>query len=200
MATVKNISGDYVITVASGTGNLTINADLDVVGNITSIYTTELKVADPFITVAADNNGAVQSIGLVAQKSTTTFAGFRWNTLGNAWQISPDVDADGGPITPYSTISTGSFAPSAPLNSVQYNSAGTFAGNAALTFDDTTSKLTLVGHQVFGNTALPANVANSVALYSNAVGSGGTGLYFTSADAADELVSKTKAIVFGIIF
>jgi len=39
-----------------------------------------------------------------------------------------------------------------------------------------------------------------VALYSNAVGSGGTGLYFTSAAANDELVSKSKAIVFAIIF
>jgi hypothetical protein len=47
---------------------------------------------------------------------------------------------------------------------------------------------------------LPANVANSVVLYSNTVGLGGTGLYFTSANAAGELVSKTKAIVFGIIF
>lgn len=93
MATVKNISGDYIITVASGTGNLTINADLDLAGNVT-----------------------------------------------------------------------------------------------------------VIGHQVFGNVALPANVANSVVLYSNTVGLGGTGLYFTSATAAGELVSKTKAIVFGIIF
>ena len=200
MATVKNTSGDYIITVAGGAGNLTINADLDVVGNITYIDTTELKVTDPFITVAAKNNGAIQSMGLVAQKTTTTFAGLRFNTVSGDWEISPAVNSAGAPITAYSTISTASSIPGAPANSVQYNSGSVFTGNSALTFDDSIDKLTLNGHLVFGNTAIPANVANSVAIYSNVTGSGGTGLYFTSAAAADELVSKTKAIVFGIIF
>ena len=68
MSTVKNTSGDYTITVADGLGLLTINADLDVVGNITYINSSELKVTDPFITVAANNNGAMQSMGLVAKK------------------------------------------------------------------------------------------------------------------------------------
>ena len=75
MSTVKNTSGDYTITVADGLGLLTINADLDVIGNITYIDSTELKVTDPFITVAANNNGAIQSMGLVAQTTTTTWAG-----------------------------------------------------------------------------------------------------------------------------
>jgi hypothetical protein len=186
MATVKNISGDYIITVASGAGNLTIDA--------------ELKVIDPFITVAAQNTGAIQNMGLVAQKTSTTFAGLRFNTASSSWEVSPAVDNAGVAITPYSALSTATATPGAPLNSVQFNSASTFSGNAALTFDAATAKLTLIGHQVFGNTALPTNVANSVALYSNTVALGGTGLYFTSANAADELVSKAKAIVFGIIF
>jgi hypothetical protein len=37
-------------------------------------------------------------------------------------------------------------------------------------------------------------------VYNKAVGSGGTGLYVVSASVDDELVSKSKAIVFGIIF
>ena len=88
MATVQNTSGDYTLTVAGGIGTFTINADLDVVGNITYIDTTELKVTDPFITVAAKNNGAIQSMGLVAQKTTTTFAGLRFNTVSGDWEIS----------------------------------------------------------------------------------------------------------------
>jgi hypothetical protein len=48
--------------------------------------------------------------------------------------------------------------------------------------------------------ATPAKVANAVVIFSNAVSAGGTGVYFTSAAAADELVSKSKAIVFSIIF
>jgi hypothetical protein len=61
--------------------------------------------------------------------------------------------------------------------------------------------LTIQGHEAFGNIGTtPALVSNSVVVYNKAVGSGGTGLYVVSASVDDELVSKSKAIVFGIIF
>ena len=202
MATVKNTSDDYTITVADGLGLLTINADLDVVGNITYIDSTELRVTDPFITVAYDNNGAIQSMGLVAQKSTTTYAGLRFNTVSGDWEISPAVNAAGGPITPYSTISSGAgSAPGAPANSVQFNGAGAFTGNAAFTFDAGNAKVNITGQLVLANiVSTPATTPNVAALYNKQVGSGGTGVYVISSAVNDELVSKTKAIVFGIIF
>ena len=203
MATVKTTSGDYTITVADGLGLLTINADLDVVGNITYINSTELKVTDPFITVAANNNGAIQSMGLVAQKTTTTFAGLRFNTVSGDWEISDSVDANGGPIQPYQQIAYGNIVatPAAPVNSVQFNNAGAFGGNSRFTFDVTNSKLGITGQVVLGNIATtPTATANSAALYNATEGSGGTGVYVRSNTVDDELCSKTKAIVFGIIF
>ena len=201
MATVKNTSDDYTITVADGLGLLTINADLDVVGNITYIDSTELRVTDPLITVAYDNNGAIQNMGLVAQKSSTTYAGLRFNTASGDWEISPAVDADGGAITPYSTISTGGSAPGLPFNAVQYNGAGTFTGNSAFTFDAGNAKVNITGQLVLANiVSTPATTPNVAALYNKEVGSGGTGVYVISPTVNDELVSKTKAIVFGIIF
>jgi hypothetical protein len=201
MATVKNTSDDYTITVADGLGLLTINADLDVVGNITYIDSTELRVTDPFITVAYDNNGAIQSMGLVAQKSTTTYAGLRFNTVSGDWEISPAVAADGAAITPYSTISTGGASPGLPFNSVQFNGAGTFTGNSAFTFDAGNAKVNITGQLVLANiVSTPATTPNVAALYNKQVGSGGTGVYVISPAVNDELVSKTKAIVFGIIF
>ena len=203
MSTVKNTSGDYTITVADGLGLLTINADLDVVGNITYIDSTELKVTDPFITVAANNNGALQSMGLVAQKTTTTFAGLRFNTVAGDWEISDSVAANGAPISAYVTIAAGntSTTPGAPANSVQFNSSNVFTGNSAFTFDSANSKVNIIGQVVLGNiAATPAATANSAALYNNTEGSGGTGVYVRSNTVDDELCSKTKAIVFGIIF
>lgn len=201
MATVKNTSDDYTITVADGLGLLTINADLDVVGNITYIDSSELRVTDPFITVAYDNNGAIQSMGLVAQKSTTTYAGLRFNTVSGDWEISPAVAADGAAITPYSTISTGGASPGLPFNSVQFNGAGTFTGNSAFTFDAGNAKVNITGQLVLANiVSTPATTPNVAALYNKQVGSGGTGVYVISPAVNDELVSKTKAIVFGIIF
>ena len=46
----------------------------------------------------------------------------------------------------------------------------------------------------------PANVAGATVLYANTVGSGGSGVYFVDGSTTDELVSKSKAIVYGIIF
>jgi len=155
MATVKNTSGDYTITVADGLGLLTINADLDVVGNITYIDSSELKVTDPFITVAANNNGAIQSMGLVAQKTTTTWAGLRFNTVSGDWEISDSVNAEGAPISPYATIAAGNTitAPGAPVSSVQFNQGNAFTGNSKFTFDSANSKVNITGQVVLGNIA-----------------------------------------------
>jgi len=202
MATVKNTSGNYTITVANGLGLLTINADLDVVGNITYIDSTELKVTDPFITVAANNNGALQSMGLVAQKTTTTFAGLRFNTVSGDWEISDSVDANGGPIQPYQQIAYGNIAgtPGAPVNSVQFNNAGAFGGNSKFTFDSTNTKLGITGQLVLGNiAATPTATANSAALYNNTEGAGGTGVYVRSTTVDDELISKRKAVVYSLV-
>jgi hypothetical protein len=202
MATVKNTSGNYTITVANGLGLLTINADLDVVGNITYIDSSELKVTDPFITVAANNNGAIQSMGLVAQKTTTTFAGLRFNTVSGDWEISDSVDANGAPISAYVTIASGniSTSPGAPVNSVQFNNAGTFGGNSKFTFDSANTKVGITGQLVLGNIATtPTATANSAALYNNTEGAGGTGVYVRSTTVDDELISKRKALAYSLV-
>ena len=202
MATVKNTSGNYTITVADGLGLLTINADLDVIGNITYIDSSELKVTDPFITVAANNNGAIQSMGLVAQKTTTTFAGLRFNTVSGDWEISDSVDANGAPISAYVTIASGniSTSPGAPVNSVQFNNAGTFGGNSKFTFDSANTKVGITGQLVLGNIAsTPTATANSAALYNNTEGAGGTGVYVRSTTVDDELISKRKALAYSLV-
>jgi hypothetical protein len=202
MATVKNTSGNYTITVADGLGLLTINADLDVIGNITYIDSSELKVTDPFITVAANNNGAIQSMGLVAQKTTTTFAGLRFNTVSGDWEISDSVDANGAPISAYVTIASGTVGgtPGAPVNSVQFNNAGVFGGNSKFTFDSVNTKVGITGQLVLGNIATtPAATANSAALYNATEGAGGTGVYVRSTTVDDELISKRKALAYSLV-
>lgn len=199
MATYKNTNGDWYITVDSGVGTIYVDGNLDVTGNIT--YVSEIAVNDAFIAVAANNNGTVTSMGLIATKvANTQWAGLRFNTITSQWEVSPSVYGNGAPISAYATIATGNVAVGGANTEIQFNNAGTFGANINLTYDFANSKLTLQGYQVFGNTATPANVANSVAVYSNVVGAGGTGLYFTSSEANDELVSKSKAIVFSIIF
>ena len=201
MATYKNISSDWYITVDSGQGTIYIDGNLDVAGNIT--YVSDIAVNDAFIIVAANNTGTVQEMGLVATKvANTAYAGLRFDVTSNAWQVSSSVAVNGAPVAAYANILTTSSSANAAGSDtqIQFNQGGVFGASGNLTFDYGNNKLTMLGYQVFGNTATPANVANAVALYSNVTGSGGTGLYFTSSSANDELVSKSKAIVFAIIF
>ena len=84
---------------------------------------------------------------------------------------------------------------------VQFNNAGSFGANANFTFDYTASRLKLQGSMAYGNIGnTPAIASNSVVVYNKPIGGGGTGLYVVSSSVNDELVSKSKAIVYGIIF
>jgi hypothetical protein len=216
MATYKRIDGDYNITtlgtddnVLITTHTVIIDGNLAVEGNVTYIETTDLIVDDPFILIAANNTGSGNSAlfpeqGVVTQTGGSSFAGIRFNNPTGTWQVSASVAANGAPITAYEDLALASNAalPGGNILDIQYNATGnTFGGSDTYTFDAGNVRVTLQGHQIFGNIATaPTAVANSVALYHNALGSGGTGLYVKSPAVEDELVSKTKAIVFGIIF
>jgi hypothetical protein len=199
MSTYKNTSGDLTLTGDNGLAILTINyANTVFNGNV--VYTVPSVTSSGFLTVAANNTGAITDGGLLMQTGPTTFSGLRFDTMTNAWQVSSSVTSLGAGAYANILTTTSALTAAGANTQVQFNQGGVFGASNNLTYDYSNSKLTLNGYEVLGNTATPANVANSVALYSNITGSGGTGLYFTSSSAADELVSKSKAIVFAIIF
>lgn len=198
MTTYKNTSGDYTITLANGVGNLTVNGNLDVQGNVTYIHTSDLKIDDPFITVAANNTGVITSMGMLAQTANTTYAGIRYNSSVGSWQVSGNVYANGNPVSSYANISTNAIAGS--NTQIQYNNSGAFGASANLTFDFSSNKLTLSGHMAYGNIgSSPSSVANAVVAYNKVVDSGATGLWVISSAVDDELISATQAKKFAII-
>lgn len=205
MPIFKTTSDNYIVNVgplvgSSYTGTMTVNGNLNVNGNVTSV--SDIAVNDAFIVVAANNTGTVTEMGLVAQKNLANWAGLRFDSSSNAWQISSSVDFNGAPIAAYSNIASGGTSTVAGANTqIQFNQAGMFGANGNLTFDYSANKITLNGHLALGNIgSTPAPVANSVVVYNKAVGAGGTGIYAISSSVDDELVSKSKAIVFSIIF
>lgn len=203
MATYKNISNDWYITVDSGVGTIYVDGNLDVSGNIT--YVSEIAVNDAFIAVASNNNGTVTSMGLLATKlANSTYAGLRFNTITSEWEISPSVYANGAPVTAYSAISTGNATVAGANTEIQFNQGGSFGATGNLTFDYTNNKLTVQGYEVLGNIATtPTAPSNAVALYNKTAGSGGTGLYVVGTSPTitdDELVSLTKARLMAIIY
>lgn len=204
MATYKNISDDWYITLDGGSGTIFVDGNLDVTGNIT--YVSELAVNDAFIIAAANNNGAVANVGFLATKNANTgsYAGLKFDIDANAWQISTSVYANGTPIVPYANLASGGTGvPGGNVSEIQINNGiGGFTANASLSYDIANNKLTLSGHQVLSNIgAAPTNVANSVIIYNNAPGAGSTGLYVTGNTVpADEVISLTRARLFSIIF
>ena len=204
MSTYKNISENWYITVDSGTGTIYIDGNLDVTGNIT--YVSELAVNDAFIVVASNNSPTanVTDSGLVTTKPTDpqTFAGLRFDSTVNAWQISPSVTISGAAITPYANIaSSGSTAAAGANTEIQFNNGGILGANANLTFDFANSRLTVQGTEVLGNIgSTPTSTANAVTIYNKAAGIGNTGLYVVGTGVNDEVISATKARLYSIIF
>lgn len=207
MATYKNISDNWYITVDSGAGTIYIDGNLDVTGNIT--YVSEIAVNDAFIIAGANNNATsnVSNVGFLAGKPTTptSYAGLKYNAIVGAWQIATDVYSNGSPNTSsYANIATTiSAANAAGSNTqVQFNDGGVFGASGNLTFDKTTNQLRVfIGSQVLGNIGTaPAAVSNAVVMYNLAPGSGQTGLYARTSNTQDELISATRARLYSIIF
>jgi len=139
---------------------------------------------------------------LLAQTGPATYAGLRFNVAGNIWEISPSVSNVGSPLINYAPISTISYPPGGGNSQIQFNNNSIFDGSSSLTFNRTTNTLTLSGSQVLknvGNT-IPTAIANATTIYSNPTQGGGTGLYVKTIDANDELISKSRAIIYSIIF
>jgi hypothetical protein len=202
MATYKTTSGDWYISLNNGLGTIYIDGNLDVTGNIT--YVTEIAVNDAFIIVAANNTGTVQDMGLVAQKTSNTFAGLRFDTAANAWQISSNVYGNGAPIAAYANLSLANAATTVAGSNtqVQFNQSGAFGASANLTFNYASQDLAVKGQMVLANiNSTPTTVANSVSLYNNQVGAGATSLYVVGNTVpTDEVVSATRARLWAIIF
>jgi len=213
MNTKKRIDGDYYIETINDGDRVIINAtamavngNLEVSGNLTYINTEQLDVKDPFIMVNSSNTATYQSnAGLLTHKTATTFAGIRYNTNDNKWELSTSTGTTGETGT-WSEIGTAVAGSVAGANTqVQFNNSGAFGASANFTFTDT-SQLNVTGNVNLStglqlkDSAAPGAVASTTILHGGTAGSGGTGIFFVDGTTVDELVSKSKAIVFGIIF
>ncbi|MEI6422812.1 MAG: hypothetical protein WCP55_11370, partial [Lentisphaerota bacterium] len=149
MASVKNINTDYTLNVGTpaGDGIFTVNAETLFTGNVT--YTVPSITTSSFLTVAANNTGAITDMGLLAQTNANLFAGLRFDVANSAWQTSNSVNSNGSPITAYANINN---PPGGPNTAIQFNVNGSFGGNANLTFNSSTRLLALGGNlSVSGN-------------------------------------------------
>lgn len=208
MPTYKRIDGDYNITTLNSdddviitTNTVKVIGNLDVAGNLTYINVTELNIRDPFILLNASNTGSyAANSGVLVHITSTDFAGIRYNDNSGQWEVSSNTTASGETGT-WTQIATGNTSVGGANTEVQFNDGGAFGGDPSFTFDKITSRVAIDGTlALVDQGTVPSPVAATSLLYSNVPSGGGSGVYFVYGSTADELVSKTKAIVYSIIF
>lgn len=209
MKNFKRVDGDYTISLVNTNDVLTLDSttvevtgNLEVTGNVTYINTEQVTVNDPFLLLNKDDADSYSAnSGIVVHKTATTFAGLRYNGDTNQWEISTGTDIDGTTGT-WNAIAGGASGTVAGSNThVQFNDSGAFGSEANFTYDKDLNQIGLDGSVALTDQSVaPSNVGNATVLYANTAGSGGSGVYFVDGTTSDELVSKSKAIVYGIIF
>lgn len=205
MAQTKKITGNLVIDPTGEVqiqGDMSITGNLNVTGTQTVLNTVETDIQDRQILL---NDGETGS-GV-----TGTYSGIRIDRglLDDAWLV---------------------FDESVDRFRASYDNGSTFQNIMAEVVDDTTPQLggdlevngksiisansnediqlqpagtgrVAVGGAIkLTDIATPAGQTGATILYAKAAAGGGTGLHFVDGSVSDELVSKSKAIVYGLIF
>ena len=190
MAAVKKLNTTYTLD----TTDVYISGNLHVTGftNVTiydtnTISVTNTNVADRTIALnvgetawGVGGNAAPGQSGIIVDRGLQANVALRWNEIYDNWEITTDG-------TTYSNIST-------------------TVGGLTAVVQDTTPQLggnieTNGFHIQFDNIlTTPSAVPGAVLLGASDPGSAGSGLFVVnSGTASDELVTKSKAIVFSII-
>jgi hypothetical protein len=203
MAAVKKFNSNLLIQSTGTSANITLDAetlfvdaaDAFITGNLhvagvydtTTVTNTNIQDKDIALNVGETNYGVGGNVspgssGIIIDRGLQANVSLRWNEIFENWEITTDG-------TNYGNILT----------------AGGGGGLTAVV-DDTSPQLggnleTNGFHIQFDNTLItPSAVPNAVLIGAAAPGSAGSGLFVVnSSTALDELVTKSKAIVFSII-
>ena len=143
ISTTGNVTaGNLVLT-----GNIVDSAgvlQLSSAGNINLVPTSTVAITGA-VSATGNITGANVISGVVTYSPTDGTVGQVLTTYGNG-------------ITYFSTVSGGGGSPGGSTTQLQYNNAGAFAGNAAMSFNNTTGNITL-GNTVYnGLLVIPGGV------------------------------------------
>ena len=190
MAAVKRLNTTYTLD----TTDVFLTGNLHVLGvyDTTNVTNTNIQDKDIVLNVGENQygvggNAAPGQSSIIVDRGLQANVAIRWNEIYDTWELTT---TDSGNSATFSNIATSSTS---GITAVVQDTGPRLGGN-----------LITNGFNVQLQSLLTANpptaVASNVILYSDTVGSAGSGLFVVnSGTASDELVTKSKAIVFSII-
>ena len=184
MAAVKRLNTTYTLD----TTDVYLTGNLHVLGVYDTTNVTNTNVEDKDIALNVGESGAGVGGGsgtssIIVDRGSLANVALRWNETTDVWQVTTDGST-------YANILTGTGS---GITAVVQDTGPRLGGN-----------LITNGFNVQLQSLLTANpptvISGNTVLYADTVGSAGSGLFVVnSGTASDELVTKSKAIVFSII-
>ena len=216
MSYTQRFSNNYKLESIGGAGtveieatSLTVNGNLIVAGSSTEVNSTDLAITDKTIVLNKGELGAgvtspVHS-GIEIERGTETNVGIRYNDSSDKWELTNDgstwadilAGASVGIMNVVEDI-TPQLGGALDVNGQTITSAS----NGDIVIDPNGSGLLKINHEVSlqNQGSDPSTTASYNKLYAKTPGNGGSGVFFVNSTTSDELVSKTKAMVFALIF
>jgi len=213
MSQTKRIGGAYTI---SASGGMTIDNELTVTGNLTvtgttnSVETTNTRIKDRIVTYNDGESGAGVTggkAGIEIDRGSVANALLIFDETDDKFKIS----IDGG-----SSFNRMMVTSSNGLTEVVEDTSPQLGGDLDVNGRNIVSATSNMDIQIIPNgtgrvtieaplklndqSVVPAAATGAKLLYADTVSGGGTGIYFVDGSTNDELVSKSKAIVYGLIF
>lgn len=207
MAVVKNLNTDYTITNKSSslaniflaTHTVYVDGNLIVGGNTTTVTKTELNVTDNLIVLNSGETGAgvtLGNAGIQVDRGSVSDVQLVYNETWQKWILTNDG-------TTYANIatSTGSGAVS-----IIGDPAPQLGGNLDVLsrsiFSSTTPYIKHDTNISIKTTSVaPSASSNYTVLYAQDASTGGSGLYVTNNQYAEqELATKMRSVAYSIIF
>ena len=215
MSHTQRFSDNYKLESIGGAGtveieatSLTVTGNLIVAGTNTAVNSTNLDIADKTIVLNKGETGAGVTSpfhsGIEIDRGTLTNTGLRYNDTSNKWELTNDgstwadilAGASVGILNVVEDI-TPQLGGALDVNGQTITSAS----NGDIVMDPDGTGQLKINHAIsLHNESDPSATADYNKLYAKTPSEGGSGVFFVNSTTSDELVSKTKAMVFALIF